>query len=342
MSGQVEVGVYDEVTSTTSSGGQAKVGVYGTTGEVTAAAAGTLTGTTLASNVVNSSLTSAAGGTFGTAAFTAASAYDVAGAAATALTSAQTSAAGLYLPLAGGTETGTILSTTGATAALASPAATALTITSGTTGAVTIDSGTTGAINIGTGQNVKTLTIGDSIYTTTTIQGNPSNINTHVSGVRTTNISNAISGSKVNIYGEIDGVAAGAGYIGEPRSSLIASGAAVSLTTATPANVTLLALPAGDWDVTSNVNYIATTATVAIAALWEAGMNTVSATLPTDGTETYLSQGAITVSSFYASVAQPRKIINVSVATTVYLVAEATFTAGTVAAYGNITARRVH
>jgi len=41
------------------------------------AAAGTLTGTTLASNVVSSSLTSAAGGTFGTAAFTATSAYEV-------------------------------------------------------------------------------------------------------------------------------------------------------------------------------------------------------------------------------------------------------------------------
>jgi hypothetical protein len=40
-----------------------------------AAAAGTLTGTTLAANVVSSSLTSAAGGSFGTAAFTAASAY---------------------------------------------------------------------------------------------------------------------------------------------------------------------------------------------------------------------------------------------------------------------------
>lgn len=35
-------------------------------------------------------------------------------------------------------------------------------------------------------------------------------------------------------------------------------------------------------------------------------------------------------------------IINVSAGTTVYLVTEATFTAGTVTAYGNITARRVH
>ncbi|MBK8477791.1 MAG: tail fiber domain-containing protein [Opitutaceae bacterium] len=53
------------------------------TANITApAAAGTLTGTALASGVTSSSLTSAAGGSFGTAAFTAATSYDPAGAAA--------------------------------------------------------------------------------------------------------------------------------------------------------------------------------------------------------------------------------------------------------------------
>jgi hypothetical protein len=59
---------------------------------VHAPAAG-ITGTTLAASVVASSLTSAAGGTFGTAAFTASTAYDPSGAAAAALTSAETFAA---------------------------------------------------------------------------------------------------------------------------------------------------------------------------------------------------------------------------------------------------------
>ena len=54
----------------------------GTANITVPAAAGTLTGSTLASGVTASSLTSAAGGTFGTAAFTAATAYDPAGAAA--------------------------------------------------------------------------------------------------------------------------------------------------------------------------------------------------------------------------------------------------------------------
>lgn len=51
--------------------------------------ASALLGTTLASNVVNSSLLTAAGGAFGTAAFTAASAYEVAGAAAAAQAASQ-------------------------------------------------------------------------------------------------------------------------------------------------------------------------------------------------------------------------------------------------------------
>ena len=49
----------------------------GTANITITAAAGTLTGSTLASGVTASSLTSAAGGTFGTAAFTAATAYEV-------------------------------------------------------------------------------------------------------------------------------------------------------------------------------------------------------------------------------------------------------------------------
>jgi len=56
----------------------------GTSAITVPAAAGTLTGSTLASGVTGSSLVSAAGGAFGTSAYTAASAYDVAGAAVAA------------------------------------------------------------------------------------------------------------------------------------------------------------------------------------------------------------------------------------------------------------------
>lgn len=62
-----------------------------------------------------------------------------------------------------------------------------------------------------------------------------------------------------------------------------------------------------------------------------------------DGSEAYYGVPvAVTTTSFNETVNISRKVINVSAGTTEYLVAEATFTAGTVSAYGNITARRVH
>jgi len=196
----------------------------------------------------------------------------------------------------------------------ASVASVAATYKSGTTGSVTLDSGTTGAVNVGTGANIKTTTIG-----------------------------NSTSGSKVKIYGEIDGVAAAAGYIRLAITSTIVSGSARSQTTATPANVTSIALTAGDWDLQGQVTYIATSVTSAAGALWEAGINTTTATLPTDGSEAYEPiMNAVTTTTFKQTINISRKIVNSSAATTQYLAAEATFTAGTVTAYGSITARRVH
>ena len=157
-----------------------------------------------------------------------------------------------------------------------------------------------------------------------------------------TNFLGAIS-STVGITGVTNGAAAGAGYVGQPLSSLIPSGSAVSLTTATPANVTFITLTAGDWDVSGSVTYVASTASVSVAAVWESGISTATATLPVDGTEVfYATPAVIATTSFKTSLAIPRKIVNVSSSTPVYLVAEATFTAGTVTAYGAITARRVH
>lgn len=196
---------------------------------------------------------------------------------------------------------------------LVSPAATALNIKSGTTGVATFDSGTTGAVNIGTSSNVKAVTIG-----------------------------NATSGSKVDIYGEIDGGAVGGGYIGQVLSTLVPIGSAVSLTTATPANAVGIALSAGDWDVEASLNFSAVSATIALGASFEIGLSTVSVTLPTDGSEIYLAAPVLTATSAIFGGALPRKIFRPTGSSNVYVVVNATFTAGTVAAYGSITARRAH
>jgi hypothetical protein len=143
------------------------------------------------------------------------------------------------------------------------------------------------------------------------------------------------------IAGVTSGTAATAGYVGQVISSLIPTGSAVSLTTATPANVTSISLTAGDWDVTASVNYVAGSATIVTGALHEVGLNTTTATLPVDGSELYVNSPILTTTSANFGTAVQRKVYNVSTTTTVYLVAEGTFTAGTEKAYGTLVARRI-
>jgi hypothetical protein len=137
-------------------------------------------------------------------------------------------------------------------------------------------------------------------------------------------------------YTSVTNDASQAGAIGEYVSSLIASGSAVSLTNATAANVTSISLTAGDWDVRGNVNFTETTSTVTARS---AGISTTSATLPTDGSEGYCGVQS-TVTSETNTITLPAKRISLSTTTTVYLVGQATFSAGTCAGFGTLTARR--
>jgi len=140
------------------------------------------------------------------------------------------------------------------------------------------------------------------------------------------------------ILGHPTGSAAGVGELGEITQSLVDVGNAVSLTTATGANVTSVSLTAGEWDVDGNVNFGASSATITAMA---AAIHTTSATLPTDGSE--CSSGVrVTTTSITDTITLPRKRISISSPTTIYLVAKATFSAGTMTGYGTITARRAH
>lgn len=143
------------------------------------------------------------------------------------------------------------------------------------------------------------------------------------------------------IIGYVDGSAAPAGQIGEHILSILAVGSSVSITTATPKNVLSISLTAGDWNVDGNVNFTAAAATTAAGALWTAGINATSATIPTDGTEVPILVPAETTATYLNSITIPKKRISLTTTTTVYLVAEATFTAGTVGGYGKLSARRV-
>lgn len=128
-----------------------------------------------------------------------------------------------------------------------------------------------------------------------------------------------------------------AGNVGEYIETLVPVGSAVSLTTATPANVASIALTAGDWDVEASVNFDAAGATITDMV---SGIDGTTATIPTDGSECYTGDQT-TAATFKDSVAIPRKRVSLAAPASVFLVTQVTFTLGTVGVFGQINARRV-
>lgn len=162
----------------------------------------------------------------------------------------------------------------------------------------------------------------DSLFTIT------NNSFTFLNGIMT--VSAGIKGTATND-------SATAGNVGQVSTSTVTIASGTSLTTATAANIRTLSLTAGDWMVSGNVNFGATTATVTGTS---AGISSTSATLPTDGTEVY-SGVQVTVVSETDSVTLPAKEISLASTTTIYLVGKSTFSAGSVKAGGSITAVRI-
>lgn len=144
-----------------------------------------------------------------------------------------------------------------------------------------------------------------------------------------------------------------AGFLGEYIQSTIPTGSAVALTTATPANLTSIALTSGDWDVDCQVEFTPAASTSVTQS--NAAMSLTSATLSTQpggtvGIATLGPEPILTVNQAAAVPAAGYAIApttaRVTVAqsnntATVYLVAQATFTVSTMAAFGSIRARRV-
>lgn len=188
--------------------------------------------------------------------------------------------------------------------------------------------------NGGTGVNngSSTITLGGSLtfsgaFTTAfTVTGNTA-LTLPTSGTLLTGAQPTIN--QPNIVGVTNGSNAAAGSVGEIISSVIASGAAVSLTSNTPRNVTSILLTPGDWDISGNVTFLSsggTTITIAWCSL-------TSATLPDASlfTEGNGSSGLFT----------PYLRVNVTINTTVFLSCRATITSGSCSGCGGIYASRV-
>lgn len=152
-----------------------------------------------------------------------------------------------------------------------------------------------------------------------------------------------VSGGLLNPVGGILGTTtndnAVTGTVGEYISSTVLVGSAVALTTDTPANVTSIALTAGDWDVWANV--WTSTGSGTVLTQFVVAVSDVSATFPTapgDGAYTSWS-GSLTTTNIGFTAGMARR--SLALTTTVYLVVQASFSVDAEAAYGFIGARRV-
>lgn len=136
---------------------------------------------------------------------------------------------------------------------------------------------------------------------------------------------------------------AASGFVGEIISSTIASGSAVSLTTATTANVTSITLTAGDWDVTG-----------VFAALSNAGTNIayISTSISTTSATNDATPGRLSLLSYQAAgvvpsgvnITIPLPTARITVASgtqIVYLTTNCSFSVSTLSGYGIIRARRI-
>jgi hypothetical protein len=137
------------------------------------------------------------------------------------------------------------------------------------------------------------------------------------------------------INGVTNGAVAGAGQVGQP---ITATGTNVALTSGTPTNVTSIILTAGDWDVFAGFAFAG--ASSAVSTVQSCGISTTSATF--SGAGTYAGIGWSTSANGGFAGAVPTQVINVTTNTTVYLVAQANYSPGSVSVTGTITARRRH
>lgn len=158
--------------------------------------------------------------------------------------------------------------------------------------------------------------------------------------VTTLTATGAITPSQtVGIVGTTTNNSANAGAVGEFINSTVVVGSAITLTSATPANVTSISLTAGDWDVFGGVWF---TVGAGGATALHAGINSTSATLPPDPGA---GSRASTVAAFGAGTQQVSSLAparySLAGTTTIYLVAAQNFPSGAAQAWGDISARRV-
>lgn len=147
--------------------------------------------------------------------------------------------------------------------------------------------------------------------------------------------------SRMSLIGVTNGLGAAPGDVGEVISG--GQSTAQTLTTATALNLVTISLTPGDWDITG---LIILTPSGAAPSSITAAINTTSATLPTvanlcAGTGSMTQLRASWTNAQAQTFQTGRCRVLVSAATPVYLIAQCTFSGGSVTAQGYIYARRM-
>jgi hypothetical protein len=143
----------------------------------------------------------------------------------------------------------------------------------------------------------------------------------------------------IGFLGTTTNDSAPAGCVGELLSSIVPIGSRVSLTTATPKDVTSITLGPGEWDVWG-ISVVDPTSTGTIS--FPSPNGSISLTANTDDL-VFAGQANYTNSAWPKNMVSPHRPVKVAsgATTTVHLVANVTFSSGNCYVYGNLYARRV-
>lgn len=146
--------------------------------------------------------------------------------------------------------------------------------------------------------------------------------------------------SNRGVQGAAGGTSVSAGLIGEIVSTDVNSGAAAALTTATIASLGSIALTAGHWEVRGTVVLTGSGATVTTT---EAGIDSANNSISSSSAKRYAgsAHALTTVTATVATHQIGPFELKLTGAATRYLNTRASFSAGTMAAYGVIEARRI-
>ena len=212
--------------------------------------------------------------------------------------------------------------------------------------AVIVMNGTNGAItgNVITGTRFYAAT--DTYSAPVVISGNSFSAGLHgyqnigtawVSATHPTIMATGQTITPATIAGIVGTTAADNAQVGSVGEYLLGGTGGNFVSSGTPANVGLLSLSPGDWDVTG-VIFFQPAATTTVTGMW-AGISTTSATLGGLGTSSSLQATFTTGATQFLTTPVVR--INVATTTTVYIVGQASYGVSTFAYQAAIRARRV-